>query len=93
MHDQSKPGAMGSWKKSQIVIETGSVKAQRCPCCSAKTLHGRGQFELCPVCYWEDDGMDEGNTRLEEARANYQRFGACDERWRHAVRRRRTSER
>ena len=28
-----------------------------CPCCRARTLHERGSFECCPVCYWEDDGQ------------------------------------
>ena len=63
----------------------------RCPCCSCKTLHQRGGFEICPVCFWEDDGQDDydadivrggpnGGLSLTEARANYRRFSACDER-------------
>lgn len=31
----------------------------RCPCCQFRTLHERGGFELCPVCFWEDDGQDD----------------------------------
>lgn len=27
-----------------------------CPCCGYKTLPSRGDYELCPVCWWEDDG-------------------------------------
>jgi Cysteine-rich CPCC len=34
-------------------------KAYRCPCCRFKTLHGRGQYEICKVCLWEDDGQDD----------------------------------
>ena len=34
-------------------------KAYRCPCCGFKTLYGRGHDEICPVCFWEDDGQDE----------------------------------
>lgn len=62
----------------------------RCPCCGYKTLSVRGAFELCPVCFWEDDGQDDydadlvrggpnGSLSLTEARSNFLRFGACDE--------------
>lgn len=27
-----------------------------CPCCGYRTLQERGQYEICPVCSWEDDG-------------------------------------
>lgn len=27
-----------------------------CPCCGYKTLPGRGDYDLCPVCRWEDEG-------------------------------------
>ena len=58
----------------------------RCPCCGCKTLSERTAFEICEVCFWEDDGdADEcrggpnGSLSLREARANYLRFGACEE--------------
>lgn len=62
----------------------------RCPCCGCRTLSERTAFEICEVCYWEDDGQDDddldqcgfgpnGSLTLREARANYQRFGACEE--------------
>lgn len=28
-----------------------------CPCCGYKTLPGRGDYDLCPVCWWEDEGV------------------------------------
>ncbi|MCB9891958.1 MAG: hypothetical protein H6833_09950 [Planctomycetes bacterium] len=63
----------------------------RCPCCGNKTLDERGAFEICPVCFWEDDGQDDydadvirggpnGSLSLTTARTNYRRFGASDER-------------
>ncbi len=63
----------------------------RCPCCGCKTLGERGVFEICEVCFWEDDGQDDrdadvvrggpnGALSLTQARANYRRLGACDER-------------
>lgn len=30
----------------------------RCPCCGFLTLDERGTFEICPVCFWEDDGQE-----------------------------------
>ena len=61
----------------------------RCPCCGCKTLEERAMFDICEVCYWEDDGQDDhngdvvlggpnGSLSLSEARANYLRFGACE---------------
>ena len=31
----------------------------RCPCCRCKTLRERGGFDICEVCFWEDDGQDD----------------------------------
>ena len=61
----------------------------RCPCCGCRTLNERGGFDICPVCFWEDDGQDDhdaevvrggpnGSLSLAEARANYLRLGACE---------------
>ena len=66
---------------------TEAVPTYRCPCCHAKTLYGRGHYEGCPVCFWEDDGQDNHDAdivrggpnmdlSLTEARRNYQEFGA-----------------
>lgn len=63
----------------------------RCPCCRFLTLEERGGHDICPVCFWQDDGHDEaGKDRirggpneslsLSQARANFQRFGASSER-------------
>jgi len=63
----------------------------QCPCCSHRTLSERGGYEICPVCFWEDDGQDDGDANkirggpngklsLTQARLNYQQFGACEER-------------
>lgn len=61
--------------------------AMRCPCCNCSTLSKRGVFEICPVCYWEDDGQDEADAdqirggpnddlSLAQARVNYKTLGA-----------------
>lgn len=62
-----------------------------CPCCNYKTLDQRGGVDICPVCFWEDDGQDDedadvvrggpnGLLSLTQARANYRAFGACETR-------------
>jgi hypothetical protein len=60
-----------------------------CPCCGYPTLATRGSFDVCAVCYWEDDGQDEhdadrvrggpnASLSLTKATANFEEFGACD---------------
>ena len=69
----------------------------RCPCCFYLTLTERGGYEICEVCWWEDDGQDDhdadvvrggpnGALSLTQARANYHRLGACEERFIDKVR-------
>jgi hypothetical protein len=71
--------------------------AHRCPCCSYRTLYERGSFEICPVCYWEDDGQDNadagtvrggpnGSLSLSQARANYGKYGVYDPKYTEHVR-------
>jgi len=73
-------------------------KTYRCPCCQFKTLYGRGGFEICPVCWWEDDGQDDhdaevvrggpnGSLSLAAARKNFNSFGAADPEFASRVRR------
>ena len=61
-----------------------------CPCCDYFTLDTRGGFDICPVCFWEDDGADFENpdatggpnaVSLRTARRNFRRHGACEERF------------
>ncbi|MGA2597107.1 MAG: CPCC family cysteine-rich protein [Bryobacteraceae bacterium] len=61
--------------------------AYACPCCGFLTLGEKppGTFEICPVCYWEDDNVQaadptfEGGANsmsLEQARRNFAEYGA-----------------
>ena len=64
-------------------------KKYHCPCCEYFTLRDEsGHFDICEVCYWEDDSIQSfdpeyrggANTMsLNEARANYKRIGAIEE--------------
>jgi Cysteine-rich CPCC len=68
-----------------------------CPCCRYPTLPMRGGFEVCPVCYWEDDGQDSHDAdrvrggpneafSLTQARANFATTGVYDAVWQSRVR-------
>src|SRR5207253_839828 len=66
------------------------VPRQPCPCCRHLTLWKAGHnYEICPVCFWEDDGQDDsdadvvrggpnGRLSLTEARRSYREIGATD---------------
>ena len=57
-----------------------------CPCCQHFTLDECASYDICPVCFWEDDGttgehaFSPNGVSLIEARQNYQKFGANTER-------------
>jgi hypothetical protein len=79
-------------KNQSIVQPNQKGVSYNCPCCGYKTLSERGGFEICAVCFWEDDGQDEQDTdivrggpngalSLTKASDNFQAFGACAERF------------
>ena len=73
-----------------------SKKKYPCPCCGYYTLNDKpGSFEICPVCYWEDDNIQyvkpdyEGGANgisLNKARENYKKVGAISEEYLDCVR-------
>ncbi len=78
----------------EMIAEYGTKKYV-CPCCGYRTLSEKGSYEICPVCYWEDDPVQErdpeyaggaNDLSLEESRNNYKKFGACEERFIEKVR-------
>ena len=67
----------------------------RCPCCGYYTLSSPGAYEICPVCFWEDDPVQEDDPDisgganelcLNECRENFEKYHACEERFRDKVR-------
>ena len=76
----------------------------RCPCCGYKTLTSPESMDLCPVCWWEDDGQEDpdaddvrrtvnGDLSLKEARAFFQSCGASHPRFLPYVRQPEVTER
>lgn len=60
----------------------------QCYCCGYFTIEERGNYYICRVCFWEDDGGSEpakisspNHMTLEEGRRNFLKFGACEERF------------
>ena len=45
--------------ESSVVAPSHRGHHYACPCCLFTTLGERGGFEICPVCFWEDDGQDD----------------------------------
>jgi len=90
----------------QIVEQVRAFLAERpagrnhlfpCPCCGFLTLPevADGTYELCPVCYWEDDGVQlrdphrrggANTVSLRQARENFRLFGATERRFVGSVR-------
>ena len=69
-----------------------------CPCCTYLTFDKEPfcSFEICPVCYWKDDGMQNNNSNLpfeqnrislDEAKRNFLEFGAIKNKYKDYVRR------
>lgn len=68
-----------------------------CPCCNKHTLDEEppGTYQICPICYWEDDGTQfddpeyksgANSVSLNEAKLNYKNFGAISTEFKEKVR-------
>ena len=64
-----------------------SSNLKQCPCCDYFTLEIRGDYDICPVCFWEDSGQDidqlnkhsgPNHQTLKNGRENFLKIGACD---------------
>ena len=62
----------------------------QCPCCDYFTLEEVGNYDICPICFWENDGLDidgidkhsgPNHMTIREGRANFLKYGACEERF------------
>ncbi len=80
------------------VVRSRSTGPYGCPCCGYLTLSERGGDEICPVCFWQDDGQDDHDAEtvrggpnrglsLSTARENFRAIGATEERTLSLVRR------
>lgn len=78
-------------------MEVNKFNKHQCPCCGYYTLEKKADntFQICPVCYWEDDGIQlhapdyEGGANgvsLNQARGNFKRYGAVEKPFKSLVR-------
>jgi Cysteine-rich CPCC len=70
-----------------------------CPCCGHLALQvtsGTAEHEICAVCFWQHDHVDEADpdappsgpngVSLRQGRANFGELGACERRYARRVR-------
>ena len=68
-----------------------NIKSEKfaCPCCGYRTfdIEPDGTYEICPICFWEDDpiqledpNLESGanNVSLKQGQRNFIEFRACD---------------
>jgi Cysteine-rich CPCC len=59
-----------------------------CPCCGFLTFsESSGSYEICPICFWEDDGIQlafpnlpggANRVSLIKGQENYRNIGVCE---------------
>ncbi len=63
---------------------------ETCACCGYKTIGEKGNYEICHICYWEDDSVQEADPWFEggankpslfQAQLSFKKFGAIEERF------------
>ena len=74
--------------KIELYSPENDTPREQCPCCDYISLPERGDYLICPICFWEDDGQDLNQLNvpsgpnhgitLKEARENFKNFGACE---------------
>ena len=78
-------------------MDTNIYGKYKCPCCDYYTLDSKADntFQLCLVCFWEDDGIQLGEpdyegganeVSLNQARANFRKYKVSEERLKEYVR-------
>ncbi|BBB62096.1 hypothetical protein UNDKW_3823 [Undibacterium sp. KW1] len=92
-------GVVNSYLKNQItllglddVVEGDVEELATCPCCGYRSLEESAAYDICRVCFWEDDGTTEfdrhsgpNHMTLRDAQQNFQRIGAVTEEVRRYV--------
>lgn len=61
-------------------VNSNEILKNTCPVCGYLTLNERDSFDICIICFWEDDGIDDyekdfesgpNHMTLTEARNNF----------------------
>jgi hypothetical protein len=69
----------------EVTIVGKEPKLFACNCCHYKTLRVKSEYFICPVCFWEDDGINQDDAysvpndmKLGEARKQFSLNKSCD---------------
>ena len=70
-----------------LIKKKDKPKKYNCPCCGYFTFEKKERtYDICPVCFWEDDPVQFANPTMENganhvslaaARINYKHYSAC----------------
>jgi hypothetical protein len=78
--------------KIAIKVKGKKPKLFPCFCCGYNTLNKRGEYFICKVCYWEDDGNnnlyeynDANKMTLFDAKKNFVKTGVISEKFQNSV--------
>jgi hypothetical protein len=73
--------------KKEISMSENAESDYPCPCCGYLTFRSPpGSYDICPICYWEDDVFQLDNpleedgpngVSLQVGQINFEKFGAC----------------
>lgn len=47
------------------------IMLETCPCCGRRSISERFSYEICRICWWEDDGQDNQNADRTQGGPNY----------------------
>ncbi|RFS21198.1 hypothetical protein DVR12_17850 [Chitinophaga silvatica] len=71
------------YNKNYMVVGE-PILYDKCECCGYRTIEAHIGWDICPNCYWEDDGIKELNKHspvnrmtLQQGRDNFIEFEAC----------------
>lgn len=77
---------------SMIELTGSDVELLPCPCCGYRTLVEQRGYDICSVCFWEDDGTSDEDKYsapnrmiLKEARQNFKKLGVMNQAFLNSV--------
>lgn len=83
--DEQSAHVLRRLEREELGNREPSAPGQPCPCCGYLTIDEPGTYEICRVCWWEDDPtmsddpestFGANSVSLREARANFAAYGA-----------------
>jgi len=70
------------------IVDEEDLSLTNCPCCNFRTISNRGEYEICSICFWEDDGSEEleryspvNHLSLNQAKINFENIGVVSEKF------------